>query len=367
MTTASVINKAVYTTSEACLNVSNVHSTHKHKGVNKVALRPLHHESCRLKVVEAGVFRQAYGRRHLACRAVQMQKEDKVVRPDRTSHTGPSHPGHSNLNAEQNGASTSGKSGAEGTGEQVKEAEVVEGSGESISGGAVAGTSVVAGAVFIGLLVGLGALGYVYKDQINDNIGIFSQWIEEYGAFGYVLFVAGYAGLEILAIPAIPLTMSAGLLFGTLTGTILVSIAGTLAATASFLIARYVARDRIMEFAKGNKKFMAIDKAIGRDSFRVVTLLRLSPLLPFSLGNYIYGLTSVELMPYIAGSWLGMLPGTWAYVSAGSFGRSLLAEESSGLHGTSLVTLGIGIAATVIAGTYVTRIAKDAVKDIENE
>jgi len=74
-----------------------------------------------------------------------------------------------------------------------------------------------------------------------------------------------------------------------------------LAATIAFLIARYFARDRILKLAQNNPKFLAIDKAIGADSFRVVTLLRLSPLLPFSLGNYLYGLTSVELIPYVLG------------------------------------------------------------------
>lgn len=52
---------------------------------------------------------------------------------------------------------------------------------------------------------------------------------------------------------------------------------------------------------EGNKKFLAIDKAIGENGFRVVTLLRLSPLLPFSLGNYLYGLTSVKFVPYVLG------------------------------------------------------------------
>ena len=68
-----------------------------------------------------------------------------------------------------------------------------------------------------------------------------------------------------------------------------------------FFIARYLVRDRVLKLAEGNKKFMAIDKAIGENGFRVVALLRLSPLLPFSLGNYLYGLTSVKLVPYILG------------------------------------------------------------------
>jgi uncharacterized membrane protein YdjX (TVP38/TMEM64 family) len=73
------------------------------------------------------------------------------------------------------------------------------------------------------------------------------------------------------------------------------------AASIAFLIARYFARERILKLVEGNKKFLAIDKAIGENGFKVVTLLRLSPLLPFSLGNYLYGLTSVKFIPYVLG------------------------------------------------------------------
>lgn len=74
-----------------------------------------------------------------------------------------------------------------------------------------------------------------------------------------------------------------------------------MAASVAFLIARYFARERILKLVQGNKKFLAIDKAIAENGFRVVTLLRLSPLLPFSLGNYLYGLTSVKFVPYVFG------------------------------------------------------------------
>ncbi|XP_019163867.1 PREDICTED: uncharacterized protein LOC109160140 [Ipomoea nil] len=239
------------------------------------------------------------------------------------------------------------------------------GGGEGDGDAAVKGT-LLAGLLIVGAVGGFGVVGYLYKDQINAFLTQFSSIIDDYGPAGYALFVAVYAGLEVLAIPAIPLTMSAGLLFGSVIGTIIVSISGTVAASVAFLIARYFARDRILKLVEGNKKFLAIDKAIGENGFKVVTLLRLSPLLPFSLGNYLYGLTSVKFVPYVLGSWLGMLPGTWAYVSAGAFGRAIIQDESSiGLGGNSLVTLGIGLLVTAIAATYVTRLAKDAVKDIE--
>ncbi|MCO5581235.1 hypothetical protein L7F22_035113 [Adiantum nelumboides] len=253
-------------------------------------------------------------------------------------------------------------------GESQEKLEDSESDDELISGDAAVKGSIAAGLLLVGVIGGFGAASYIYKDQINDFLLKFSDFIEGYGAAGYALFVAGYAGLEILAIPAIPLTMSAGLLFGTVIGTILVSISGTIAATAAFLIARYLARDRILKFAEGNKKFLAIDKAIGENGFRVVTLLRLSPLLPLSLSNYLYGLTSVDLLSYVLGSWLGMLPGTWAYVSAGAVGRAFIQREAEGGTGGGsehLWTLGIGLLVTVIAATYVTRLAKDAIKDID--
>ncbi|KAG0496507.1 hypothetical protein HPP92_001025 [Vanilla planifolia] len=221
--------------------------------------------------------------------------------------------------------------------------------------------SIIAGIVLVGVVGGFSAAGYFYKEQINVFLTQLSSFIDGVGPSGYAVFVAVYAGLEILAIPAIPLTMSAGLLFGPLTGTIIVSISGTVAAAVAFLIARYFARERILKLVEGNKKFLAIDKAIGENGFRVVTLLRLSPLLPFSLGNYLYGLTSVKFVPYVLGSWLGMLPGTWAYVSAGAFGRAIIQEESDiGLPGGNdqLLTLGLGLLATALAATYVTGLAK---------
>jgi hypothetical protein len=66
---------------------------------------------------------------------------------------------------------------------------------------------------------------------------------------------------------------------------------------------------QIAKLAYKNKRFAAIDRAISRNGLKFVTLLRLSPLLPLAISNYLYGLTSVDLGSYVLGSWLGMLPG----------------------------------------------------------
>jgi len=98
---------------------------------------------------------------------------------------------------------------------------------------------------------------------------------------------------------------------------------------------------QVLDLAKGNKQFAAIDRAIGKDSFRVVLLLRLSPLLPLALSNYLYGLTSVDLVPYVLGSWVGMLPGTLAYVTAGA--SPARARRDTCLPGCVAVTRHAGV------------------------
>jgi uncharacterized membrane protein YdjX (TVP38/TMEM64 family) len=111
----------------------------------------------------------------------------------------------------------------------------------------------------------------------------FSAYLDTLGPYGYVTYIAVYIVLELLAIPAIPLTMTSGALFGVIPGTIAASIGATVAATISFLAARYFLREKVQDWAAGNPKFNAIDKAISREGFKIVSLLRLSPLLPFAV------------------------------------------------------------------------------------
>ena len=222
--------------------------------------------------------------------------------------------------------------------------------------------------VGVGLLVGIGA---VYKDDITEFLQWFTEYVEGLGPNGPALFMALYVLLEILAVPAIPLTMSAGAIFGPAQGTAMVSVSGTIAATVSFFIARYALRDRVKEMAQQYPKFAAIDNAIGEDSFRVVALLRLSPLLPFALSNYLYGLTSVKARPYVVASWLGMLPGSFAYVSAGSVGRTMMeAGASAGEAGgdwTRAAQVACGFGFALLSGSYIANLASEALKDVEEE
>ncbi|KAL6750041.1 snare associated Golgi protein-domain-containing protein [Haematococcus lacustris] len=190
--------------------------------------------------------------------------------------------------------------------------------------------------------------------------------VDEWGQLGVLAYAGVYIVLELLSLPAIPLTMTAGMIFGTLQGTAITSVSGTIAAAIAFLIARYAVRDKVRALAYSNPRFKAIDRAIGLNGLKFVTLLRLSPLLPLSASNYLYGLTSVDLGSYMLGSWVGMLPGTWAYVQAGYVGRAVFMEGEGALV-INPWQVGLGLAATVLALGFVGQLAKKAIDEVEQE
>ncbi len=194
----------------------------------------------------------------------------------------------------------------------------------------------------------------------------FESWVTSLGIWGPVAFVLVYIAATVLMLPGSVLTLAAGAVFGLLGGTVLVSVASTSGAALAFLISRYVARDRVAGMVKGYPKFSAIDKAVGQGGWKIVALLRLSPVVPFNLQNYLYGLTAIRFWPAVLASWIAMLPGTFMYVYLGYAGRAAAAAATdSGDTGGigQKVLLIVGLAATVIVTVYVTRLATRAVKE----
>lgn len=188
--------------------------------------------------------------------------------------------------------------------------------------------------------------------------------IEDLGPIGYLYFAMVYIIVEILALPALPLTASAGYLFGVGPGALVVLVSAVTAASISFTIGRTLLRTWAKKMADGNAKWRAIDGVIGKEGFKVVLLLRLSPLLPFALSNYFYGVTAVDFWSYFAASLIGFIPGTVGIVYAGSAGKSILMEGSSHLPWYYYATIAIAIA---VAGNMVAGIASQAINAMEAE
>ena len=191
------------------------------------------------------------------------------------------------------------------------------------------------------------------------------EWIRGQGPAGTALFAAAYVAAAVLLLPGSVLTIGAGFAYGPLWGFVLISPVSVLAATTAFLLGRTIARDWITRRLGQDPRLAAIDAAVGQSGFKIVLLLRLSPLFPFNVLNYTLGLTRVRLRDFVLGSWIGMLPGTALYVYIGSLvtSASELASDthpSAGVEGRVLLV--VGLVATLAVVVLVTRIARKALK-----
>lgn len=182
------------------------------------------------------------------------------------------------------------------------------------------------------------------------------HWVQSQGIWAPVLFVLLYAGATVAFVPGSILTLSAGAIFGLVKGTLLVSLASTLAAAISFLLGRFAFRNWVEKKLKDKPKFKALDEAVGREGWKMIMLLRLSPVFPFTLLNYALGVTKIGFWPAIGASWVGMLPGTILYVYLGSIAKVATGETTT----SQKAFYGIGAVATLMVTIWITKIAKRA-------
>ncbi|MCH6570488.1 MAG: TVP38/TMEM64 family protein [Acidobacteria bacterium] len=207
-------------------------------------------------------------------------------------------------------------------------------------------------------------LVFLYFLDVQELFQVALAWISDLGPWGPVFFIVFYILATVLFLPGLIPTMAAGVLFGVIRGTLLVSISSISGATLAFLIGRYLAREWVAAMIRGNQKFEAIDAAVAEEGWKIVGLTRLSPVFPFNLLNYAFGLTQVSLKDYFLASWIGMLPGTVMYVYIGSLAGDLASLGSGERSRTPAewALYGVGLMATVVLTLYLTRIAQKALK-----
>jgi uncharacterized membrane protein YdjX (TVP38/TMEM64 family) len=211
------------------------------------------------------------------------------------------------------------------------------------------------GLVLVAVLVAVAAWRLI---EVRVWINAVLDWIEELGMWGPVFYILLYMIFTVCFVPGSAMTIGAGAAFGVVLGTILGSLAATLGAASAFLVSRYCARGWIERRIRGQPMYTAIDRAVARDGRKIVLLTRLSPVFPFTLLNYAFGLTHVSLRDYVLASWVGMLPGTAMYAYFGS-----LARASAEPHEWTRVEWGLsllGLLVTVVVTVSVTRVARNA-------
>ncbi|RCJ40169.1 SNARE associated Golgi family protein [Nostoc minutum NIES-26] len=192
-------------------------------------------------------------------------------------------------------------------------------------------------------------------------------WVHSLGVLGPIAYIVIYNLATLLFIPGSILTLKGGCLFGVFWGSVYVFIAAIIGATLAFIIGRYLTRDWISRQMDKHPKFKAINLAVAKEGWKIVLLTRLSPIFPFNLLNYAFGVTQVSIKDYILGS-LGIFPGTVMYVYIGSLATNLATIDiphqpsSPEAQIWQWVMQAVGLIATVGVTVYVTRIAQKSLQ-----
>ncbi len=176
--------------------------------------------------------------------------------------------------------------------------------------------------VFIGFAIACMIILYAFDVIDNIDIEATSDAVRALGIWGMILYVIAYTIRPLFFFPATLLTLFGGYTFGPFLGTGLDIIGAGSGAVLAFLVARYLGREKIERFVKG-KKIERFDKSIKKNGFMVVLYLRLIPLIPFDSINYSLGLSSIKLKPYMAATYLGIIPGAFVLNYIGSSLREM--------------------------------------------
>ena len=233
------------------------------------------------------------------------------------------------------------------------------------------------------LIVGLILLGfiiYVVVDSVtvgNVRSGIesFLDWIEENPVPGLFVFIVVYFVATVLFVPGSILTLGAGFVFanafglgvGVLLGTISVFVGASTGAVVAFLLGRYLLREWVQGLTRKYAVFEALDVALEEKGFRIMALLRLSPIIPFNAINYIGGVTAVSLASYSL-ALTCILPGTILYVFLGASAGSLADSASSGDNTTvTIIVVVVGAIFGIFAIALTSYYAKKELNRVVEE
>ena len=179
---------------------------------------------------------------------------------------------------------------------------------------------------------------------INGLLGL-RRWMDGAGPWGPVVYMLVYALAVVLLVPGWLLALSAGFAYGPW-GVPLAVSAATAGASISFLIGRYLAGGWLRHLTQRRLLLRAVEGAVVDGGWRFIGLVRLSPLLPFNLLNYYFGVTRVSFLQYLPGTFVGILPGTSVNVLLASAGY---AYTLGGMrHPLKLAMLAVGIVVTAV-------------------
>jgi len=170
-----------------------------------------------------------------------------------------------------------------------------------------------------------------WTDKLRD-IPAMQAWFQNLGIVGYAVFTLLYIAAAVFMLPAAPFTIIAGITFGSVLGAILSLVGATIGAAAAFIIARYVARDAIVNKFNGNAIFAKIEDGVKQNGVSFLILTRLVPIFPYNAQNYAYGITPINFFTFTGISFITMAPGAFIYaymageIAANGFSLKLMIQ-----------------------------------------
>jgi len=198
-------------------------------------------------------------------------------------------------------------------------------------------------------------------------------WLHSIPAFwGAMTLTVIYAISLVFCFPGTPVNLAAGFLFGFWIGSFVTVIGCDIGATISFLLGRTLGRDWAQQQIRGNRKFQLVNLAVEKNAWLIIFLVRLSPIFPFGICNYLFGVTKSNLWTYWSATTAGLIPCTMAYTYLGSLIQDLSQIYSDG-EDTAQRSIIVAIALVVTIGgiaviTLITKRSLDkAMKEQEVE
>ncbi|MFD2612296.1 TVP38/TMEM64 family protein [Paenibacillus gansuensis] len=165
------------------------------------------------------------------------------------------------------------------------------------------------------IIVAAGGLYWVNHNMLHLSPEDIRTWILSFGRAAPVLYILIYAIRPLILFPASILSLTGGLAFGPVWGTVYTIIGATLGAVLSFWLARVLGttllRGRLAKWGK-------LEPQLREKGFFYILLLRLIPIFPFDLVSYAAGISKVRFSAFVLGTLLGIIPGTFAYNFLGS-------------------------------------------------
>jgi uncharacterized membrane protein YdjX (TVP38/TMEM64 family) len=181
------------------------------------------------------------------------------------------------------------------------------------------------------VLLAVWALVVGHALDVGRLVRIAQAWTGSLGSGAPAVYILAYVGATLVGVPGTPFTLLAPFIFGTFTGFLIMVFASSVSATLAFLIARYVARNAVLERLAANAAFKRLSGLIEEHHWVLITIIRIVPIFPFAVVNYGLGLSRISFWQYALCSEIEMVLENAALVAGASlFSEAVLGAGSPG-------------------------------------